>query len=47
MPPSRDSFRRNRVAPIDTSILARDEWLVVFGDSCHVCREENEFTVDS
>jgi hypothetical protein len=23
MPPSRDSFRRNRVAPIDTSILAR------------------------
>ena len=22
MPPSRDSFRRNRVAPIDTSILA-------------------------
>ncbi len=22
MPPSRDSFRRNRVAPIDASILA-------------------------
>jgi hypothetical protein len=22
MPPSRDSFRRNRVAPIDSSILA-------------------------
>jgi hypothetical protein len=31
MPPSRDSFRRNRVAPIDSSILAFMAGVRLFG----------------